>query len=106
MSAPDIQAVKQYLLDLQDAICKQLAEEDGGATFVEDSWTRESNPDRPGMYGGGRTRLLVDGNVIEQGGVNFSDVSGDKMPGSATANRPELAGRSFKAMGVSLVIHP
>ena len=106
MSAPDIQAVKQYLLDLQDAICKQLAEEDGGATFVEDSWTRESNPDRPGMYGGGRTRLLVDGNVIEQGGVNFSDVSGDEMPGSATANRPELAGRSFKAMGVSLVIHP
>ena len=106
MSAPDSQAVKQYLLQLQETICHQLAIEDGGASFEEDSWTREPNPEKPGMYGGGRTRLLVDGNVIEQGGVNFSDVSGDKMPGSATANRPELAGRSFKAMGVSLVIHP
>lgn len=106
MSSPDPQAVKQYLLDLQDSICQQLAEEDGGASFDEDSWTRAANPEKPGMYGGGRTRLLVDGNIIEQGGVNFSDVSGDKMPGSATANRPELAGRSFKAMGVSLVIHP
>ena len=106
MSSPDTQAVKQYLLGLQDAICQQLAEEDGGSNFDEDLWTREPNPAKPGMYGGGRTRLLVDGNVIEQGGVNFSDVSGDKMPGSATANRPELAGRSFKAMGVSLVIHP
>ena len=106
MSAPDTQAVKEYLLNLQDAICKQLADEDSGATFDEDSWEREHNPEKPGMYGGGRTRLLVNGNVIEQGGVNFSDVSGDKMPGSATANRPELAGRSFKAMGVSLVIHP
>ena len=106
MSAPDPQAVKQYLLQLQETICHQLAIEDGGASFEEDSWTREPNPEKPGMFGGGRTRLLVDGNVIEQGGVNFSDVSGDKMPGSATANRPELAGRSFKAMGVSLVIHP
>ncbi len=106
MSAPDTQAVKQYLLHLQDVICQQLEEEDGGASFEEDSWTRKPNPDKPGMHGGGRTRLLVDGNIIEQGGVNFSDVSGDKMPGSATANRPELAGRSFKAMGVSLVIHP
>jgi len=106
MSTPDPKAVKQYLLDLQDAICQQLANEDGGGSFVEDSWTREANPDKPSMYGGGRTRLLVDGNVIEQGGVNFSDVSGDKMPSSATSNRPELAGRNFKAMGVSLVIHP
>ncbi|MCL4108230.1 UNVERIFIED_CONTAM: hypothetical protein GTU68_065258 [Idotea baltica] len=96
MSIPDTEAVKKYLLDLQDSICQQLADEDGGAVFEEDLC----------MYGGGRTRLMVDGNVIEQGGVNFSDVSGDKMPGSATANRPELAGRSFKAMGVSLVIHP
>ena len=106
MSTPDTQAVKDYLLQLQDSICKKLAEEDGKALFEEDLWVREPNPDKPGMYGGGRTRLLVDGDVIEQGGVNFSDVSGSKMPGSATANRPELAGRSFKAMGVSLVIHP
>lgn len=106
MSTPNVQAVRQYLLDLQDMICQQLADEDGGTSFEEDAWTRESNPEKPGMYGHGRTRLLIDGKVIEQGGVNFSDVSGDKMPSSATANRPELAGRSFKAMGVSLVMHP
>ena len=106
MSTPDTQAVKDYLLNLQDSICQQLSIEDGGATFKEDSWVRDANPDKPGMHGSGKTRLLVDGSVIEQGGVNFSNVSGDKMPASATANRPELAGRSFKAMGVSLVIHP
>ena len=106
MQAPDIQAVKDYLLGLQDSICEQLAEEDGKGIFEEDSWTRIAKPDSPVMHGGGRTRLLVDGAVIEQGGVNFSDVRGDKMPGSATAHRPELAGRSFQAMGVSLVIHP
>ena len=107
MSTPDIKAlVKDYLLGLQDSICKQLEEEDGGALFEEDSWTRVHDPKKPEMHGGGRTRVLVDGNVIEQGGVNLSDVRGDKMPASATANRPELAGRSFHAMGVSLVIHP
>jgi len=106
MSQVDTQAVKNYLLNLQDSICAQLAEEDGSAEFTEDAWARDHNPDKPGMHGGGRTRLLVDGAVIEQGGVNFSDVCGNKMPSSATANRPELAGRSFKAMGVSLVIHP
>ncbi len=106
MSQPDIQAVKSYLLSLQDSICSQLADEDGGAQFIDDIWERETNPDKPGMTGGGRTRLLVDGNIIEQGGVNFSHVFGDKMPASATAHRPELAGRTFQAMGVSLVIHP
>lgn len=106
MSNPDTQAVKDYLLTLQDSICKQLEAEDGGAVFVDDVWERENNPDKPGMTGGGRTRLLVDGSVIEQGGVNFSHVFGEKMPASATAHRPELAGRSFQAMGVSLVIHP
>ena len=106
MSKPDIEAVKNYLLSLQDSICNQLAEEDGGATFEDDIWEREHNPEKPGMIGGGRTRLLVDGNIIEQGGVNFSHVFGDKMPASATAHRPELAGRSFQALGVSLVIHP
>ncbi|MFL0798710.1 MAG: oxygen-dependent coproporphyrinogen oxidase [Cellvibrionaceae bacterium] len=97
--AIDIEAVKQYLLQLQDNICNALAEEDGGATFDEDSW------DRPGG-GGGRTRVITDGNVIEKGGVNFSHVFGDALPPSASAHRPELAGRSFQAMGVSLVIHP
>ncbi len=98
-SAPDKAAVKAYLLDLQDRICKALADEDGGAGFVEDNWTRTEG-------GGGRTRVLADGIVIEKGGVNFSHVQGAQMPASATAHRPELAGRAFEAMGVSLVIHP
>ena len=106
MQSPDIQAVKKYLMNLQDSICEQLAQEDGGAIFDEDNWEREVDPKKPTMTGGGRTRLLVDGNIIEQGGVNFSHVFGGKMPASATAGRPELAGRTFQAMGVSLVIHP
>ena len=91
--------VKQYLLSLQDDICNQLAEEDGGKGFREDSWTREEG-------GGGRSRVLEGGNVIEKGGVNFSHVFGTALPPSATAHRPELAGRHWQAMGVSLVIHP
>ncbi|MES2822033.1 MAG: oxygen-dependent coproporphyrinogen oxidase [Pseudomonadota bacterium] len=98
-TAPDKAAVKAYLLDLQDRICAALAAEDGGATFVEDAWQRAEG-------GGGRTRVLTNGTVIEKGGVNFSHVHGTQMPASATAHRPELAGRAFEAMGVSLVIHP
>ncbi len=98
-SGPDKAAVKAYLLDLQDRICQALAAEDGGAEFIEDSWTRAEG-------GGGRSRVLTNGNVIEKGGVNFSHVHGTQMPASATAHRPELAGRAFEAMGVSLVIHP
>ena len=97
--APDKAAVKAYLLDLQDRICNALAAEDGGAEFIEDSWTRSEG-------GGGRSRVLTNGAVIEKGGVNFSHVYGTQMPASATAHRPELAGRAFEAMGVSLVIHP
>ena len=100
MSQPDIQVVKDYLLDLQDRICAGIAEEDGSANFFEDDWERETGG------GGGRTRVLTDGAVFEQAGVNFSHVSGGNMPASATAHRPELAGRTFEAMGVSLVIHP
>lgn len=100
MSQPDIQVVKNYLLDLQDRICAGIAEEDGTANFFEDDWERETGG------GGGRTRVLTDGAVFEQAGVNFSHVSGGNMPASATAHRPELAGRTFEAMGVSLVIHP
>ncbi|MDO3381712.1 oxygen-dependent coproporphyrinogen oxidase [Gilvimarinus algae] len=95
---PDKRAVKLYLLDLQDRICDALTDLDGQG-FAEDSWTRAEG-------GGGRSRVLADGRVIEKGGVNFSHVSGTAMPASATAHRPELAGRSFEAMGVSLVIHP
>nr|ACY24845.1 HemF coproporphyrinogen III oxidase [uncultured organism] len=86
-------------MDLQDRICNALAAEDGGAGFVEDNWTRAEG-------GGGRTRVLANGVAIEKGGVNFSHVYGAHMPASATAHRPELAGRAFEAMGVSLVIHP
>jgi coproporphyrinogen III oxidase len=99
MNHVDIEAVKTFLLALQDSICKGLEQADGKATFVEDLWKREAG-------GGGRTRVLTDGNVIEQGGVNYSFVHGDNMPASATAHRPELEGRSFQACGVSLVIHP
>lgn len=93
-----ITEVKQYLLSLQDDICQQLEQEDGGQ-FREDSWTRAEG-------GGGRSRVLEDGRVIEKGGVNFSHVFGSTLPPSATAHRPELAGRQWQAMGVSLVIHP
>ena len=95
---PNIASVKSYLLDLQERICEALAAEDGQA-FQEDRW------DRPGG-GGGRSRVLEGGNVFEKAGVNFSHVHGDGLPPSATAQRPELAGRGFQAMGVSLVIHP
>ena len=99
MRQPDVEAVRQYLLALQDRICRALEQEDGRARFEEDAWQREQG-------GGGRTRVLAGGAVFEQAGVNFSHVFGSEMPASATAHRPELAGRRFQAMGVSLVIHP
>jgi coproporphyrinogen III oxidase len=103
MSQPDKKAVKEFLLDLQDRICAALEKEDGEAKFQEDAWEREPGEN---LGGGGRTRVLTEGKVFEQAGVNFSHVSGSNLPASATAHRPELAGRSFEAMGVSLVIHP
>jgi coproporphyrinogen III oxidase len=99
MNAPDLEAVKEYLLGLQAHICSELEEEDGGEWFRQDAW------DRP-QGGGGRSRVLSDGKVFEQAGVNFSHVFGDRLPASATAHRPELAGRHWQALGVSLVIHP
>jgi coproporphyrinogen III oxidase len=95
----DTGAVRQYLLDLQDRICTALADEDGTGGFAEDSWDRPEG-------GGGRSRVMTDGAVFEQAGVGFSHVRGERMPPSATAQRAELAGRGFEAMGVSLVIHP
>jgi coproporphyrinogen III oxidase len=98
--APDTDAVRDYLLDLQDRLCDGLAaEEEDGPGFREDAWTRPAG-------GGGRSRIIEDGAVFEKGGVNFSDVQGDALPRSASASRPELAGRGFRAMGVSLVMHP
>lgn len=96
-----LEQVKAYLLDLQDRICADLERADGQARFVEDAWRREGR-----LGGGGRTRVMNDGAVIEKGGVNFSHVQGDQLPPAATASRPELAGCSYHAMGVSLVIHP
>ncbi|MDR0779672.1 MAG: oxygen-dependent coproporphyrinogen oxidase [Pseudomonadales bacterium] len=98
-SAIDTQAVKTYLLSLQERICRELAEIDGKAGFHSDSWDREQG-------GGGLTRVISDGAVFEKGGVNFSHVFGQRLPASATAARPDLAGGSFQALGVSLVIHP
>ncbi len=99
MNIDDINNVKNYLLDLQDNICKALEGEEPEARFSEDRWERSEG-------GGGRTRVLSNGQVFEQGGVNFSHVAGFNLPPSATASRPELAHRKFQAMGVSLVIHP
>lgn len=99
VTAQQIEQVKAFLLKLQDDICQTLELSDGKGSFKEDNWARAEG-------GGGRTRVLTHGAVIEQGGVNFSHVFGSQMPASATAARPELAGRNFQAMGVSLVIHP
>ena len=99
MDNDHISAVKQWLLGLQDEICTTLANLDGEAAFVEDAWRR-------GSEGEGRTRVISSGRVFEKGGVNFSHVKGDSLPAAASAKRPELAGRSFQAMGVSLVLHP
>ncbi len=96
---PDIAQVKAYLLELQDRICARLTQIDSAKTFREDAWEREGG-------GGGRSRVLEEGGVFEKAGINFSHVHGDGLPPSATAHRPELAGRSFEALGVSLVIHP
>lgn len=95
---PHLDKVKEYLLELQERLCEGLAAEDGAA-FREDSWTRESG-------GGGRSRVIENGHVFEKGGVNFSHVFGERLPASASAARPELAGRSFHAVGVSWVLHP
>ena len=94
----DQSAVEHYLADLQDRICTALSALDG-ADFVQDRWSYEGG-------GGGRSRVLSGGSVIEKGGVNFSHVHGSELPPAATQKRPELAGKAFEAMGVSLVIHP
>ncbi|WP_026971276.1 oxygen-dependent coproporphyrinogen oxidase [Aliagarivorans marinus] len=105
MELVDKHQVKQYLLALQQQICEALEQADGQQRFFHDDWLRDPAEHR-GLSGEGRTRVLTGGAVFEQAGVNFSHVTGEQMPASATAQRPELAGRSFEAMGVSLVIHP
>ena len=95
----NIEQVKDYLLRLQNLICAELEQFDGKATFLVDSWDRAAG-------GGGESRVLSEGAVFEQAGVGFSHVFGDEMPPSATKHRPELAGKQFQAVGVSLVLHP
>ena len=94
-----LSAVKSYLQGLQSSICDGLSEIDGQA-FESDNWQHQNGS------GGGLTRVLSGGPVIEKGGVLFSHVQGDKLPPAATLKRPELAGKNFQALGVSLVIHP
>jgi coproporphyrinogen III oxidase len=98
----DAQSVREYLLGLQQRIVGKFEELDG-RPFLRDAW--EKPADSP-LGGGGLTRIIEDGNLLERGGVGFSHVTGNKLPPSATAQRPELAGRGFEAMGVSLVFHP
>ena len=92
--------VKKYLVQLQESICSDLESLDGRSIFEKDRWTKE------GDSGSGITSVICGGNIFEKGGVNFSIVQGNKMPKSATVLRPELEGRKYTALGVSLVIHP
>jgi len=105
MSSIDKEVVVRYLKQYQQSLCERFAQLDDslsgkpGKDFIVDEWTREQG-------GGGITRVIADGSVFEKGGVNFSHVQGDSLPPAATANRPELVGRGFEAMGVSIVMHP
>ena len=95
-----IEQVRKYLIDLQQSICSEIELLDGGTVFEQDHWSRDD------QRGNGISCIISNGNVFEKGGVNFSIIRGDKMPKSATALRPELEGRQYTALGVSLVLHP
>ncbi len=95
-----IEQVKKYLIDLQQTICSEIELLDGGTVFEQDYWSRDD------QRGNGISCIISNGNVFEKGGVNFSIIRGDKMPKSASALRPELEGRQYTALGVSLVLHP
>ena len=98
----NISSLRDFFLGLQDRITTRIASVDG-KPFIEDAWTKaEDSP----LKGDGRSRLLEEGDIFERAGVGFSHVRGNKLPPSATQNRPELAGRGFEAIGVSLVFHP
>ena len=95
-----IEQVKKYLIDLQQSICSEIELLDGGSVFEQDHWSRDD------QRGNSISCIISNGNVFEKGGVNFSIIRGDKMPKSASALRPELEGRQYTALGVSLVLHP
>jgi coproporphyrinogen III oxidase len=94
-----IDLVKTYLRDLQNRICAVLEKEEGGSRFQEDNWQHREG-------GGGTTRVLEQGSILEKAGVNFSHVFGNTLPHAATVKRPELTNASFQALGVSVVVHP
>lgn len=98
MKTPPLDTIKQYFLGLQQSICAGIEQEAEGAKFVTDEWQHANG-------GGGLTKVMT-GDVIEKGGVNFSHVKGAALPAAASAKRPEIAGKPFEAMGVSVVIHP
>ncbi len=91
--------VSQFMKQIQDEICQGLEQADGTGTFQEESWERPEG-------GGGRSRVMKDGTILEQGGVNFSEVWGEQLPPSILAQRPEAAGHGFYATGTSMVLHP
>jgi coproporphyrinogen III oxidase len=95
----EIGRVRAYLQRLQESLCTAFETADGAARFSSDLWTRAEG-------GGGLTRVMAEGAVFEKAGVGFSHVTGDRLPPSATAHRPELAGKAWEALGVSLVLHP
>ena len=95
-----IEQIKKYLLDLQVDICEEFGNLDSKSNFDTDIWKRDDGRGR------GITRVISDGSLFEKGGVNYSIISGDKMPKSATALRPDLEGRKYTALGLSLVLHP
>ena len=99
LPANALDVVKAYLLELQSTICNSLEQLDGRGRFIEDNWVRAEG-------GGGKTRILQNGTLFAKAGVNFSHVTGDKLPYSATSHRSELVGRRYTALGVSLVVHP
>jgi coproporphyrinogen III oxidase len=95
-----IEQVEKYLLNLQTNICEEFGDLDSKSDFDKDVWERDDG------RGSGITRVISNGSLFEKGGVNFSIISGDKMPKSATELRPELEGRKYTALGISLVFHP
>lgn len=99
LPANAVEHIKSYLLQLQNTICQRIEALDNTELFSEDSWQRPAG-------GGGISRILNKGKLFAKAGVNFSHVSGEQLPPSASAHRPELAGRKFSALGLSLVIHP
>uniref|UniRef100_UPI00286DC15C coproporphyrinogen III oxidase n=1 Tax=Chamaesiphon sp. VAR_69_metabat_338 TaxID=2964704 RepID=UPI00286DC15C len=93
------QRLVQFMRDFQDSVCQGLEAVDGGGKFEEESWDRPEG-------GGGRSRVMKEGNVFEQGGVNFSEVWGEHLPPSILNQRPDAAGHKWFATGTSMVLHP